>query len=158
MVGSNIETLSKACVLTGVDQKSVKSVIEFGGGVGRNTRAILQVFPQAKVRVIDLIDQRDPDLKEEDRVQFIEGDFVGVLKSGKVGPADVVVLQDAGDGHGFNQNNIGLLAKAVSQGILITGGHNGRLFDDSFYSHFLHVATIEQIGLFSTDAWRVKIA
>lgn len=156
MIVSLTETLNKACVLAGVEQSKVKSVTELGGGVGRNTRAILQVFPQATVRVISFTDQRDPDLKANKRIKFFEGEFVRVLKSGQVGPADVVVLQDAGDGHGFNPGNINLLAKAVGHGILITGGHNGSLFDDSFYDHFLPVATVEEVGLFGTFAWRVK--
>jgi len=153
---ANVERLTRACDLTSVNRNSVKTVTEFGGGVGIMTRAILQVFPEAKVQMIDCEDQRYSDLKNNQRVEFIEEEFVKALESGKVSEAEVVVLYSAGDGHGFNEGNFELLAKAVGKGILIVGGHNRPMYDDTFYSYFPTWKMVEDSGLFGTYVWRGK--
>ena len=159
MAQSMKESLVRASNLAGIKPTSVKLVTELGGGTGKDSRAILEVYPNAQVQVISYEDERDDDLKTDPRIIFFHGEFVEVLGSGKIEPGDVVVLKDAGPEHGFNQSNIGLLAGAVGEGILITEGDISGLINDWFYQQFRLVVPAEKIYGFSVlgaGVWRVK--
>lgn len=155
MIENRVKLLWEICSKSGIKPSMVKLVTEFGCGDGKMTRAIRQVFTGATVQAIDVDDSLGK-LKQDSAIRFIQGEFVSVLKEGQVGPADVTILYNAGDGHGFNRKTLYYLMKAVDKGYLVTGGHLGPIFNDKFRSKFVEVKSFEPIGLTQDIVWRLK--
>lgn len=124
---SSVYHLEKAWKKTEINPESIRSIAQFGPGIGSDSAAFLTVFPCAHIDLIDYYDDLHPTLKNNQRVTFHQGLFVDVLEEGGLPQADLTVIANVGHNHGFNEDTIHLLERAVGAGYLLTDGDTGIL-------------------------------
>lgn len=115
-------------------------VANLGCGVGIETQAMSNVFPNATVHAVDYYDMLSP-FVDRDRVVFHQGLFIDVLRDGSIPPCDVVWLRHTSRNNGFTAGTIYLLKDLVDDGILIKEGDNGSIETETWFQRNFYPIT-----------------
>lgn len=139
-----------------LDPQRVRLVTELGPGVGQETQALLVIFPQAIVHVIDYYTHLHGNVRQNSRVVFHQGLFVRVLESGVVPGNDVVLMNNINRLHGFNEGNVGLLTKLVGKGILLASGDNYDIEGEPWFKKNFRLIAMDPDDIYGGKVYRVQ--
>lgn len=142
----------------GIDRESIERAIDLGPGRGQGVHALLECFPGATVHAVDYHDILITPLLNDPRVEFHQGFFTDVLKTGVVPTADLVLLLYASRHHGFTEENIDLLTNIVEKGYLVTLGDNDNLETKSWFKKEFELIYTKDIDISYGAVWKSKAA
>lgn len=139
-----------------IDPLRARVVANLGCGVGIETQAISNVFPNAFVHAVDYYDMLSR-FVNRDRVVFHQGVFVDVLQTGEIPPCDLVWLRHASRNHGFNAQTIHLLKDLVGKGVFIAEGDNGNIETEGWFKrNFAMIYPIVKYGYLGDGVYQAR--
>lgn len=155
-VSSEAERIQERIEEINLNPELVRVITHLGPGVGQETQALSEVFPRAQIHAIDYYDHLRGSVKQNPRVTFHKGLFVRVLQSGEVPESDVVLMSDINVLHGFDSNNVGLLANLVGKGVLIAWGDNGNIESEIWFQRKFRLISRPRYPLVHEGVYRAR--
>ncbi len=135
----------------GINPDTITTITEFGCGQGAATTALLRTYQDSHIHALDYHRILNPEVASDPRVDFYQGLFVDLLRSG-LPPAQISVLGAMSMDHGFDRETVKLLKQYTRGQLLVTYGDNAGLEQTDWFKKSFTLISEDRGLIYAT--WR----